>query len=410
MLTVVGWCLLAAWIASQTGVVSAVVRSQNLRNAGGRNAGHWNAGGRNAGHRNGAARLEPDSSRRAPKISVLVPARNEAPEIGAALESLIAQRNVPFEAIVIDDRSEDGTGEVARQKAAGDPRVRFIRIDSLPPDWLGKTHALARGVEDASGEWLLFTDADVRFHPDALSVALHWAETHELDHLVLLPSSLATSFGEHLLMVYFEYLFFNATGFGWVRLPWLTSAYVGIGAFNLVRRSAYEAIGGHESLRLQVVDDVQLGKRIKAYGFRQDALHGRRYVSVYWQRGIEGIVGGLEKNAFAVTGYSVLRTAFGALAQLGVSVVPLAMTICLIVQGRLASALPWGVWSVFTVALLGAVAWANGYRPVVALFHPVAAVLFSHTLFRSMFAAHRRGGVVWRDSHYPLDQLRDEHF
>ena len=334
-----------------------------------------------------------------PLVSVVIAARDEEANIGQTLADLRNQSYPHIELIVVDDRSRDRTADVAREHARVDDRMRVLRVKELPPGWLGKNHACWLGARHASGDWLLFTDADVRFDPEAIRDAVGYALGRPLDHLTLLPASPPVSLMEAAALGFFGVLFL-ATTWGsaahWRRCPW---AYAGVGAFNLVRRSAYEAVGGHERLRLEVVDDVMLGRLIKQAGFVQELLFGGHRVRVRWQVGARGIIGGLEKNAFAGVGYSVARAVWAAVGLLVLFVLGPAYAFVSLDPAALAAVAATALTTA-RLTLLAAGRWAPGFA------YPLAAVLMAVALLRSTYLTMRRGAVCWRDTCYSLDELR----
>ena len=180
----------------------------------------------------------------------------------------------------------------------------MLRVDSLPAGWLGKPHALQRAYENSSGEWLVLTDADVHFAPDVLRRAIALAEKNQWDHLPLLADAKLFTFGEKMVMTFFACAFVLATR------PWSVSnpksgAYIGIGAFQLIRRSAYEKMGTHRRLAMEVVDDVKVGKLVKEAGCRSGVGKAGPAVSVHWHAGVRNLIRGTEKNFFAAANYSL---------------------------------------------------------------------------------------------------------
>ncbi|WP_437206683.1 glycosyltransferase [Planctomicrobium sp. SH664] len=201
---------------------------------------------------------------RVPSVSILVPARNEAGNIRKCLDSLLEQNYPSFELLVIDDRSTDETPQIVREIANRDPRVRLLQIEHLPDGWTGKNHALHVGSQQVNGEWLLFVDADTQHHPDNLSIVLEYAEKERADLVTLIPTMTSISFWERVVhpMACVVSSFFNdplRTNNPRCR----TSAY-GNGQYMLFRRSAYDDIGGHESVRTEFVEDMQLARNIKS--------------------------------------------------------------------------------------------------------------------------------------------------
>jgi len=336
-----------------------------------------------------------------PMVSVVVPARDEAKRVEEALRSLANLDYPALEVIAVDDRSSDGTGAIIDRVAAGDPRVRALHIAELPEGWLGKCHAMQAGARLAEGELLLFTDGDVVFAPDTLRLAVRYLLARRLDHLALLPGLVSGGYWEDAVKSYFAMLFIVGVR-AWAAGSASKNVYVGIGAFNLLRRTAYEAIGGHETLRLEVTDDLMLGKRVKQAGFRQDALIASDHLRLRWQEGVGGFIRGLEKNGFAALGYSLpfllLVTAFVflfyAVPYLGVLVFRDAR-----VSGyALSVLLMHGVFGYFASFQ------RNGWLLAPAL--PCAAFLYLFALWRSAWITLRQGGVRWRDTFYPLEVLK----
>ena len=172
-----------------------------------------------------------------PRVSIVVPACNEEADIGATLQRLLALDYENYEVIAVDDRSSDRTGEIMENIAAAAPpgRLRVIRIAELPSGWLGKPHAMWSAGNQATGDWLLFTDADVLFKPDVLRRAVAYAEHERADHLVLFPRMIMKRPGERMMIAFFQTLFV----FG--HRPWKvadpkTKDHIGVGAFNMIRR------------------------------------------------------------------------------------------------------------------------------------------------------------------------------
>ncbi len=337
-------------------------------------------------------------ARSAGAVSVIVPARNEQDALERCLASLAGQDYPDLEVIVVDDRSEDATAEIARRFSAGDSRFRYVRVEQLPEGWLGKNHAAYVGSTAARGDFLLFTDADVVFEPSAIRKAVTYMLRRRLDHLTLLPGSPPLPLWESAVMVYFAALFVSVTRAPITRFSrW---GYAGVGAFNLVRRAAYEAIGGHRSLRLEVVDDVMLGWLLKKHGYRQDAVPAVDLVQVRWQKGVWGIVRGLEKNAFAGLGYSLVRVVASTLFQLGAFVAPWVALAAYGFQWPLAVTVALALVTFCGVA----VRFTGSALP--GLLYPVGAVVLVVAVCWSCWKAVTRGAVEWRCTCYRLDELR----
>jgi glycosyltransferase involved in cell wall biosynthesis len=345
---------------------------------------------------------EPPAGTDWPRLSVIVPARNEAEHIEAALRSLLGVDYPGLEIIAVDDRSSDATGEIMERLAgASGGRLRVLRVRELPERWLGKVHAMWLGARQASGEWLLFTDADVIFRQDSLQRALHYAGASGADHLVVFPTVDMRTPGERMMIAFFQLLF----SFG--HRPWKTADpkakdHMGVGAFNLVRREAYEAVGTYEALRMEVLDDMRLGKLIKDKGRAQRNVFGRDLVVVRWARGARGVVHNLTKNMFALMRFRWELAVAGAVLLALLNLGPWA---------GLALAHGWARagFAVAVAAILGLYAgMATRSRVPFYYFltHPVATVIFDYIVLRSMAHALLHGGVVWRGTKYRLEELR----
>jgi glycosyltransferase involved in cell wall biosynthesis len=344
----------------------------------------------------------PDTGEPHPLVSILVAARNEASSLPRALPTLVAHEHANFEVIAVDDRSDDTTGAILDDFASRDPRLRVVHVTELPAGWMGKPHALQMAYERSSGEWLLFTDADVRFHPEAVARALRLARDRKLDHLTLVASLDMHGFWEHAALSYIALAFLLG-----IR-PWLVDkpaagSYMGIGAFQLVRRTAYEAAGEHKRLAMEVVDDMKLGKMVKRAGYRSSVGFAEGYVRLRWQEGLRNITRGLTKNMFAGMSFHVWKAVGTFFAVLILSVLPFAalafthgLTFWLALAASIGAVL-------FNAAVLRG---SGAESPLYGIAHPVGALVFSWIALRSMVVTLWRGGIIWRDTFYPLDELR----
>jgi glycosyltransferase involved in cell wall biosynthesis len=334
---------------------------------------------------------------------VVVACRNEASGIRAALSSLLAQDYPALELIAVDDRSEDATGAILDELGAAHPMLRVVHLTELPPGWLGKTNALARGAAVASGDWILFTDADVVFGSGALRRAVAWAVGDGLGHAVALPHFVAPGLLERAFVSLFGMFLFIHLRLHELRRPG-SAAHLGIGAFNLVRRDAYQSIGGHERLRLEVADDVKLGLILRRSGVRQGCADSGGLVRVRWQSGFFASMRGLVKNFFAGSEYrwgGVARSAFG------VPLITAFPAACLVLP---VSHVTWILAAAafgLPVALLGLAARRlAGGRGYEGLFLPIAGLGLAAVAVASAVVTTWRGGVVWRGTRYGLDELR----
>jgi hypothetical protein len=343
----------------------------------------------------------PPLSGKLPRVSIVIPARNEERNLEEALRSVLAQDYPNLEFVVVDDRSTDRTGEILDRLAAADPRLRVVHVTGLPPGWLGKNHALHLGSEGASGDCLLFTDADVVMDPSTVSRAVGFLEREGLDHVTVSPEIERPS-------VLFE-MFIGAFSFFFALFvkPWKardpeSGKHVGIGAFNLVRAASWRAAGGHRAIALRPDDDLKLGKLLKKNGFRQEFLFGQGLVRVEWYASVRELIHGTTKNSFAAVDYSLPVVIASTAAQLALNVWPFLGLFLTAGPTRLLNAA-----TVLAILLLCAVnAPLAGVRRWSGLGYPVASLLFLFILWRSTLVTLWTGGIDWRGTHYPLAELK----
>ncbi|MBL8809301.1 MAG: glycosyltransferase [Planctomycetaceae bacterium] len=335
------------------------------------------------------------------EVSVIVPARNEELQIAEALKSLLRSENVRLEIIAINDRSTDQTGTLMDAAAVGDPRIQVVHVKELPEGWLGKNHAMHLGSQRAKGKYILFTDGDILFEPGAIRAALDHVTSNKLHHLCLLPKMIQGSLLENVMTTFFGLAFATGMQLHLIRTRWPMS-YAGVGAFNLVEAEFYRSFGGHEPIRLDVLDDVKLGKLVKRNHGATDFLLAEKWLSVRWQPSLWGVITGLEKNGFASLNYSTNQIAVVTLIFLLTFVAPVVAPLCL----------PWNQAAGFAATLAmwhlvyGWLVWnvPNGRRLIP--FFLAGPFLMAFAYWRSAVITWRQGGVRWRNSFYPIQQLR----
>ena len=343
----------------------------------------------------------PTASESLPSLSLIVAARNEEQQIAAALRSLLECDYPALQIVAVDDRSDDATGSIMDRLAEEDSRLEVQHITVLPDGWLGKNHALQVGASAAQGELLLFTDGDVVFGPQVLRSAVRTMLDRNVDHLSLTPGLVTGSFCERVLVTSFAFLFTIGCQLWLIpsRLPWF---YMGVGAFNLVRREVYQAIGGHATLRFDILDDVKLGKCIKQSGYRQCLLIAADQLWVRWQQSAWGVIRGLEKNAFAAADYSIIKAAMISLLICVISILPYLIPLTVAnsqSSGFLAAAL------LMTASYgLHSSRCGSGCLVAPALIGGGLGMLIA--LWRSAWITLRQRGVVWRDTFYSIGDLK----
>ena len=336
-----------------------------------------------------------------PKVSVIVAGRDEERHVEEAARSLLALAYEPLEVIFVDDRSSDRTGEILDRLATEDPRFQVVHVTELPPGWLGKNHALDAGARRATGEFLLFTDADVVMEPTLLARAVRVMVEGDLDHLASGPDTVMPGVVLPAFVGAFLVLFALFTRPWKVRDP-RSRAHIGIGAFNLVRAGAYRAVGGHRTIPLRVDDDLKLGKIMKLHRGRSDVLPGTGLMRLEWYASLGELIDGLTKNMFAGLEFR-LPAVIGSTAGLLVGMVwPFAAIFLVAGPARwlnaASAALLMGIYAV--------TGRATNLRPWYAVSLPFGVLLFVYILWRSTILTLWRGGVVWRGTLYPLRELK----
>jgi cellulose synthase/poly-beta-1,6-N-acetylglucosamine synthase-like glycosyltransferase len=337
-----------------------------------------------------------------PRVSVVVPARDEGNNIEQCLRSLLNQDYPEVEICAVDDRSSDDTGAIMDRLQRESPgKLDVIHIGELPSGWLGKTHAMWRGGAATDSDWILFTDGDIMFRSDALRRTLNYAELTACDHLVIFPTLIMKTCGERMMLAFF------GLASSLLLRPWKVRDpkardFIGAGAFSLIRRSAYEALGTYRALRMEVIDDLRLGQSVKQHGFVQDCVRGPSLVQLRWAEGAFGVVRNLQKNMFSLLRFnwglvllaSIAATIYHLGPWVGLVLVPgvakagFALALCAIalLYARITRQFDVPFWYVFT--------------------HPVAALMFVYTLLNSAVSSVVHGGVMWRGTTYSIDEIR----
>ena len=335
-----------------------------------------------------------------PGVSIVIAARDEERHIEPAVRAFLALDYPDYELIVVNDRSVDRTAEILEMLARAEARLQVVTVNELPPGWLGKNHALQLGAGLARHPLLLFADGDVILEPKALLKAVELLRREDADDLTIAPELLLPSAPLALVI---NYIFL----YGVIALrPWkasdpTSSASAGIGAFNLMRASIYEAIGRHERIRMRPDDDLMLGKLIKRAGFRQIVAVGLDEVGIEWYRTLGEAARGFRKNSFAALGYSI-PVAVGAVLLNLLGVWPFVAV--WITQGPERAF--YAAAALLSVACLAYHGTVQRLRPWLAPFYPVAAILGAWIIGAAVARTLLRGGIEWRGTFYPLAELR----
>jgi glycosyltransferase involved in cell wall biosynthesis len=336
-----------------------------------------------------------------PSVSILFAARDETQKLPAALATFLKMDYPRYEIVAVNDRSQDDTEQILSNAAENNPRLKIFSVKDLPDGWLGKPHALQKAYEQSTGEWLIFTDADVQFAPSLLRSSIALAQKNGWDHLTLSGRTDMFTFGEKLAMTFFSLAFLMG-----VR-PWRvsdprSSAFAGIGMFQLIRRSTYEAIGTHRRLAMEVVDDMKLGKLVKQEGFRSAVALANDEISVHWHSGVRNIIRGTTKNFFAFAGFSLWTASVQMFGLLMMCVVPWI---------ALFFAHGWPLAFACICVAIAIILHAGAclelkVSPLYGLTFPVGALIFTWMQARSTIVTLWTGGITWRGTFYPLKELK----
>jgi chlorobactene glucosyltransferase len=334
------------------------------------------------------------------KLSILIPARNEAARIGPCLESLREPQGLDVEIVVLDDRSEDGTAGVVEQARAADARIRLIAGAPLPGGWTGKAWACDQLARAATGEWLLFTDADTRHVPGGLAAA--WVAAQDVDLLSLWPEQELGTWSERLVVPFMLVLLL-------VFMPhWMPGRRRSLGAANgqfiLIRKSVYEAIGGHEGVRGHLVDDVALARAARVRGFRVGNRNGRGWVRCRMYGDAAGVWEGFSKNLRAGFEGSTLSFLIFHAVEFAWGLWPFLVAAGWVVTGTgctdpvafgLATLQCGLVWT-----MRGAIARAGAQPWISVVLHPLGQ-LAVFAIAANSWRVHAARRVTWKGRSYP---------
>jgi chlorobactene glucosyltransferase len=335
---------------------------------------------------------------RFPSVSVLVPARNEERNIVQCVHSLLAQDYPDYQVIVLDDESTDRTWELLQSLARGDERLKVIKGKPLPEGWIGKHWACHQLAEAAGGELLLFTDADTRHHPYALRDAVSALLYEDADLLTAIPREETRTFGERIIVPIIPWAVFSLLPVGLchaLRLPVLSLT---IGQFMLFRKQAYEKIGGHAAVRKHAVDDVILGRLIKAHrmNWRMADAADRVSCRMYWN--FREAYEGFTKNVFAAFDYALVPfflTYFLFAVVFWFPILSFIGGALGLVQ--LGSAAGFNFLAImFAVFTWGISYWRSGIPVYFAIMYPVTIAIIFWIALRSMIFAIT-GKATWKD-------------
>jgi len=349
------------------------------------------------------------TSGREDRVSALIPARNEAATIARAVRSVAAQPEVS-EIIVVDDHSEDGTADILESLREEIPGLRTLRVGNPPPGWTGKSNALTAGAREATGNWLLFADADTDHRAGGLAEVLERARSEHADMISLSPGQETPTWWEKAVIPLAFVELARRFPFSEVNDP-KSEAAAANGQYILIRRAAYDSVGGHEALHGEILEDVALARRLKGAGRRIVFLPGDQWVTTRMYRSFDAMWLGWRKNLYLLWG----RSPVGVLAAF-------ARIWFLYVAPPIGCVLGLGAgvagggadFAAFGLACLGAVAVGRyfysgalkriGFAPELANYLVPGAALFSLMLVDSLVAHRWLGSVSWKGRAYSTNR------
>ncbi|NOK63137.1 MAG: glycosyltransferase [Chloroflexi bacterium AL-W] len=339
----------------------------------------------------------------APLISILIPARDEAARIGLCLEGLTSQTYRSFEVIIIDDHSSDGTADVAQRYADRLPKLSIIQGQPLPTGWVGKCWACWQAANHANGEWLIFLDADVIPAPMLLQTLVHQTQTRSFDLITLLPLQQFGSLAEKLVMPAFLSLLYSLYPPELVNKPRSPLAFTN-GPCIFIRRTVYEAVGGHTAVRSSVLEDVDFGRHVKNVGYAIMAFAASHLLAIRMYDGWDSLSEGLAKNAVAGHRSGGLRSVWIGLRQALIAFAPIyiiftGLMLWLVQPGPLGLVL---LLHGMGLALLtiSSVGWIMHHRYRISacwgLLYPIGLASYFGIASYAFIRAWQGHGVVWR--------------
>jgi chlorobactene glucosyltransferase len=343
-------------------------------------------------------------------VSIIMPAKDEEANIRAALQTVLAQDYPDIEVIVVDDRSRDGTADAVRE-AAADPRVRLISVKELPPGWFGKPHAMHVGAGEARGEWLLFVDADCRQAPHSVRAAVNFLTDHQGEMLSLWPVLEMHGFWENAVQPVAGSVLVAWFRPSWVNNPRHGAAFAN-GQYILIRRDTYRAVGGHEAIRSEIVEDIALARLVKRSGHRlwnaigADLFTTRMYDSLRamykgWTRIYYGAFKGIAwlAGVMALTFLFTLAP-FAALAWAAVALAAGNASPFAVLFFAIAAATTLLVFTTMRRYFI-----AGKANPWYLFFYPLAVVLTMVFQFGAILRALGLRSVTWRGTTYKGGQV-----
>lgn len=348
--------------------------------------------------------LNPPEPTKWPRVSVIMPGRNEADRIEAAVRSRMSDDYPDIEFILVEDRSDDGTAEITDKLAAENPKLKVVHIKELPLGWIGKVYAMYKGAQVATGDWLLFSDADVHVPAGAMKKIIAYAESKEYDHLGVFPDVWQVKNPVlNIMMCNFVRIILLATRVWDVENPQKNAA-MGVGAFNLVYRKAFEKTPGFEWIKMEVADDAAFGFMMKQSGAKCSLANGTGIIGVHLVKTFKEMFLSSERAGFTNIGnFSVINLSIMAVILLLLEWSPFLALIPTDISYFQYVGAAMFIISIITHIIVNI--WMK--RPLYeAFFWYLAPPINAYGLIRAGVLGRLRGGIYWRGTFYPIEELR----
>jgi len=331
----------------------------------------------------------------AASVSAIIPARDEEAAVATCVESLAAQKEIG-EIVVVNDQSTDNTAGVVRRLMEGIPNLRLLDTNELPQGWVGKNYALWTGVQRATGAWLLFTDADAIHEPNSIAHALHIAGENEAVLVSFSPEQITETWYEKALIPFIYLRLAKQFSYDQVNDPKSRSAAAN-GQFLLIRRAAYDALGGHSSVAGEVLEDLALAIRAKSAGYRIWFGSGKGIVRARMYRSFNAMWQGWKKNLYRLMG----GTPWAMFRELESSL-PWISLLLILVGLKFPLVLFAGVLLLIARQTIYGLELSRNFFPFSVIFYYVpAAVLYAGVLWAS-YRSHVTGRIAWKGRVYSI--------
>ncbi|HKU49545.1 MAG TPA: glycosyltransferase [Nitrososphaera sp.] len=346
-----------------------------------------------------------------PKVSVILPARNEERYIGRCLDTLLAQDYPDFQIIAINDSSTDRTGRIMQEYAQRDSRIVYVSAPPKPDDWAGKNWACYQGYLRSDGELLMFTDADTEHASNTMSLAVQHLQSESLDALTAVPHLICNDFWTKITLP--ALATFLHTRFSPLRVndPKVKTGYF-FGSFFVITRQTYEAVGTHKAVRQELVEDGALGGRVKSSNFRMKMVRGERHIDAIWARDLNTLWHGLRRLMMPLYYQDRIGAALMTLAVFFILLVPfisipysfLAAGLAGNISGPILMLIQ--VLAVILILAATAIQCAKGVfeNPAYAIAAPLSGAIVSLGFLSAIIDASRKGEVNWRDRQYTVSE------